>query len=60
MFVIVDTIVRDSSYAREQILDSLTTRKYDDIMAYYLLLGIRTIEVNDLVSVRYVDFIDAR
>ncbi|CAF4637817.1 unnamed protein product, partial [Rotaria magnacalcarata] len=29
---------------REQVLESLTSRKYDDVMAYYLLLGIRTNE----------------
>ena len=40
-------MLRDSSYAREQILDSLTSRKYDDIMAFYLLLGLRTTEVNE-------------
>lgn len=45
----IDTIVRDSAYTREQILDSLTTRKYDDIMAFYLLLNIRTNE-NDTSS----------
>ena len=42
----VETIIRDSAYTREQIMDSLTSRKYDDIMAFYLLLGIRTDEVN--------------
>jgi len=41
----IDIIIRDSIYNREQILDSLTSRKYDDIMAFYLLLGIRTNEV---------------
>ena len=52
-FAIVDTIVRDGTYAREQILDSLSSRKYDDIMAFYLLLGLRTTDVmkeNLLVS----------
>ncbi len=42
---ILEIIVRDGGYAREQILDSLTSRKYDDIMAFYLLLGLRTTEV---------------
>lgn len=41
----IDTITRDSIYNREQVLDSLISRKYDDIMAFYLLLGIRTNEV---------------
>ncbi len=41
----VDVIVRDTTHRREQILDSLATRKYDDIMAFYLLLGIRSNEV---------------
>ena len=35
----IDTIVRDTAYNREQVLDSLTSRKYDDIMAFYLLLA---------------------
>jgi MAP/microtubule affinity-regulating kinase len=48
----IETIIRDSAYNREQIIDSLTSRKYDDIMAFYLLLAIRTIEVN-----RYFDLI---
>ncbi len=41
----IDIITRDSNYNREQVLDSLTSRKYDDIMAFYLLLGVRTNEV---------------
>jgi MAP/microtubule affinity-regulating kinase len=41
----IEIIIRDSIYNREQVLDSLTLRKYDDIMAFYLLLGIRTNEV---------------
>jgi MAP/microtubule affinity-regulating kinase len=41
----VDIIIRDTNYKREQILDSLTSRKYDDIMAFYLLLGVRSNEV---------------
>ncbi|CAF0793681.1 unnamed protein product [Rotaria sp. Silwood1] len=40
----IEIITRDGTYTREQVLDSLTQRKYDDIMAYYLLLGIRTNE----------------
>lgn len=36
----IDTIVRDTTYSREQVLDSLTSRKYDDIMAFYLLLAV--------------------
>jgi len=45
----IEAIIRDSTYAREQILDSLSTRKYDDIMAFYLLLAMRTNEVNSLI-----------
>jgi MAP/microtubule affinity-regulating kinase len=45
----IDTIIRDSAYTREQIIDSLTSRKYDDIMAFYLLLAMRTNE-NDTSS----------
>jgi hypothetical protein len=41
----LETILRDGSYGREQILDSLSSRKYDDIMAFYLLLGLRTTDV---------------
>jgi MAP/microtubule affinity-regulating kinase len=37
----IETILRDGSYSREQILDSLSSRKYDDVMAFYLLLGLR-------------------
>ncbi|CAF4410655.1 unnamed protein product [Rotaria socialis] len=40
----IEIIIRDGNYTREQVLDSLTSRKYDDVMAYYLLLGIRTNE----------------
>ena len=40
----IETIVRDTTHTREQILDSLTSRKYDDIMAFYLLLAMRTNE----------------
>ncbi|CAF0793378.1 unnamed protein product [Adineta steineri] len=42
----IEAILRDATYSREQILDSLSTRKYDDIMAHYLLLGLRSIEVD--------------
>ena len=42
---LLETIIRDTSHTREEIVDSLSSRKYDDIMAYYLLLGIRTTEV---------------
>jgi MAP/microtubule affinity-regulating kinase len=45
----IEAIIRDSAHTREQILDSLTTRKYDDIMAFYLLLAMRTNEVNSLI-----------
>ncbi|CAF2879593.1 unnamed protein product [Rotaria sp. Silwood2] len=38
----IETILRDGSYTRDQIIDSLTSRKYDDMMAFYLLLGLRT------------------
>lgn len=41
-----ESILRDGFYAREQVLESLTTRKYDDIMAFYLLLGLKQNEVN--------------
>jgi len=41
----LETILRDGTYARDQVLDSLVSRKYDDIMAFYLLLGLRTTEV---------------
>ncbi|CAF1316026.1 unnamed protein product [Rotaria sordida] len=40
----IETILRDGSYSREQIIDSITSRKYDDIMAFYLLLGLRATE----------------
>ena len=42
----IDMIIRDGIFKREQVLDSLTARKYDDVMAFYLLLGVRTNEVN--------------
>lgn len=42
----IEAILRDCAYTREQIVDSLTTRKYDDITAFYLLLGLRTNDVN--------------
>jgi hypothetical protein len=46
---ILETILRDGSYPREQIIDSLSTRKYDDVMAFYLLLGLRPIEVIEIL-----------
>ncbi|UJR30790.1 hypothetical protein I4U23_018309 [Adineta vaga] len=42
----IENMLRDGSYTREQILDSLTSRKYDDIMAFYLLLGLRNTETD--------------
>ncbi|CAM4747098.1 unnamed protein product [Rotaria magnacalcarata] len=42
----IEAILRETNYPREQILDSLTSRKYDDIMAFYLLLGLRTNETD--------------
>jgi hypothetical protein len=45
-FIFVETILREGTYTREQILDALSSRKYEDIMAFYLLLGLRNIEVN--------------
>lgn len=54
-FFFLESILRDGSYTREQILDSLTSRKYDDIMAFYLLLGIRATEVNiNFFSIEYL------
>jgi len=48
----IEIIMRDSIYNRDQILDSLSSRKYDDIMAFYLLLGVRTNEVKiDLIFI---------
>jgi hypothetical protein len=44
----IEIIMRDG-FSREQILDSLISRKYDDIMAFYLLLGVRSNE-NDTTS----------
>lgn len=41
----IETITRDGNYTREQVNESLNSRKYDDIMAHYLLLGLRTNEV---------------
>ena len=52
----LETIIRDTNHTREQILDSLTSRKYDDIMAHYLLLGIRQAEVNEIVTRPFVMF----
>jgi len=43
----IEMILRDGTYTREQILESLSTRKYDDILAHYLLLGLRTISEGD-------------
>jgi len=40
----IETILREGNHSREQILDSLSSRKYDDIMAYYLLLAVRPAE----------------
>lgn len=42
----IEIITRDGAYTRDQVVESLTSRKYDDIMAHYLLLGLRTHEVN--------------
>ncbi|CAF0911570.1 unnamed protein product [Rotaria sordida] len=42
----IEIIIRDGAYTHEQVTESLNSRKYDDIMAYYLLLAIR-INEND-------------
>lgn len=49
----IDVIVRDTVHNREQIVDSLTSRKYDDIMAFYLLLAVRTNEVRKQFSLLF-------
>ncbi|CAF0810215.1 unnamed protein product, partial [Didymodactylos carnosus] len=41
----IDMITRDGNYTRDQVLESLTMRRYDDIMAFYLLLGLRSSEL---------------
>lgn len=38
-------ILIGNGYSREEIEESLRCRKYDDVMAIYLLLGKRTTEV---------------
>lgn len=38
-------ILTQMGYSREEIEESLRLRKYDDVMANYLLLGKRTTEV---------------
>ena len=43
-------ILSSMGYGREEIEESLRSRKYDDIMANYLLLGKRTTEV--LIAVK--------
>ena len=40
-------ILTQMGYSRDEIEDSLRQRKYDDVMANYLLLGKRTTEVID-------------
>lgn len=47
---LLETMLREGTYTREQIIDSLTARKYDDITAFYLLLGLRTNEVSSVVA----------
>ena len=39
-------ILTQMGYSRDEIEESLRQRKYDDVMANYLLLGKRTTEVN--------------
>jgi MAP/microtubule affinity-regulating kinase len=38
-------LVREMKFSRDQIEDSLKNRKYDEIMATYMLLGIKNTEV---------------
>jgi MAP/microtubule affinity-regulating kinase len=54
LFSHLENMIRDSTYVREQIVESLSTRKYDDIMAFYLLLGLRKSEVRETANNRSI------
>ena len=41
----IETLVKELKYSREQVDDSLKNKKYDEIMATYMLLAARTSEV---------------
>ena len=40
-----ELLVKELKYSREQVDDSLKNKKYDEIMATYMLLAARTSEV---------------
>jgi hypothetical protein len=50
-------ILSSMGYGREEIEESLRSRKYDDIMANYLLLGKRTTEVSFLTIIVFILFL---
>lgn len=50
-------ILTQMGYSREEIEESLRHRKYDDVMANYLLLGKRTTEVCCKLLRSNIDFV---
>jgi len=43
----IDILLKDLKYSREQVEDSLKNRKYDEVMATYMLLGTKSSELDN-------------
>ena len=51
---VVDFLLKELKYAKDQVDDSLKNRKYDEIMATYMLLATKSTEVSSLFIHRFV------
>lgn len=43
--ILLEYLLKDLKYSRDQVEDSLKNRKYDEIMATYMLLAAKSSEV---------------
>lgn len=55
----IDILLKDLKYSRDQVEDSLKNRKYDEVMATYMLLGTKSSEVSPLFILIPIEYLNS-